>query len=176
MLQKDAGSTCCNRLWTITLFESDLNQAKRIFIGHKLSHHLDDNNLLTSMQYGSRPGQQCQSAVLHKILSHDISRLSKKTSAFVENDAIGCSDCLVNNLLLLLLRRLGFAALIFSCLGALWDNTTHLIKTLYGTSSVTYSNSVDKPLFGPGQGSTTGPPFWLIVFFSHRWLSRPHYF
>jgi hypothetical protein len=164
MLQKEEGNARSHRLHIIALFESDLNQAKQILLGRKLSHHLEDENLLTSMQYGSQPGQQYQSAVL--LFSHNIAHLSKHTSTYMENDAIGCYDRIVNNLVLILLHCLGFVISICSCLGALWVNTTHFIKMLYGTSSVTYSNSVSQPLFSPGQGSTTGPTFWPIVFFA----------
>jgi len=158
MLKKDHGSARCHRLRIIALFESDLNQAKRLLIGRTLSHHLEDSHLLPSMQFGSRRGRQSQSAVLQKVLCHDMTRIMKATTAFIENDAIGCYDQLVNNLILLLLARLGFAQSVCSCLGSLWDSTTHFIKTLYGTSSVTYSSTAEIPLFGPGQGSTTGPP------------------
>jgi hypothetical protein len=115
MLQKDKGSARCHRLRIIALFESNLNQAKRILIGQKLNHHLEDENLLSNIQFGSWPGIQCQSAVLHKVLAHDKSRLSKCTSAYIENNAVGCYDRMVNNLLL---RWLGFAISISSCLGA----------------------------------------------------------
>ncbi len=66
---------------------------------------------------------------------------------------------MINSLILLLLLRLGFP-------GSLWDQTTHFIKTVYGTSSVTYSSTLTTPLFGLGQGSTTCPPFWLLIFFA----------
>jgi len=129
------------------------------------------------MQYGSHTGCQCQSAVLQKVLCHDMARITKSPTTFIKNDAIGCYDRLVNNLILLLLARLGFANSVCSCLGALWDSTTHFIKTLCGTCSVTYCSTAEVPLFGPGQGSTTGPPFWLTVFFaivevirSHHWM------
>jgi hypothetical protein len=36
------------------------------------------------------PSKQCQSAVLTKVLSHDITRLTRHTSAYIENDAKGC--------------------------------------------------------------------------------------
>jgi hypothetical protein len=166
MLCKEDGNARCHRLRIIPLFESYLNQAKRILIGRKLTHHLEDSKLLPSMQFGSRPGQQCQSAVLQKVLSQDSARLTRTMSAFIENDVIGCYDRLVNNLILLLLQHLGFAKTLCSCLGKLWDSTTHYIKTAYGTSSVTYCSTPTMPLFDPGQGSTTGPPFWLIVFFA----------
>jgi hypothetical protein len=164
MLEKDPGNARCHRLRIIALFESDFNQAKRILISRKLMHHLEDKNLLSEMQFGSRPGKQCQSAVLNKVLSHDITRLTRRPAAYMENDAIGCYDRLVNNLILLLLVKLGLPPSLAKCLGNLWDDTTHFIKTIYGTSDVTYGSSSSTPLFGPGQGSTCGPLFWLLCF------------
>jgi hypothetical protein len=57
----------------------------------------------------------------------------KLPSAHIENDAIGCYDRIIYNLVLLLLKRLGFAASICNCLGSLSDQTVHLIKTAHGT-------------------------------------------
>jgi hypothetical protein len=67
MLKKDYGSARCHRLRIIALFESNLNQAKRLFISGTLSHHLEDSHLLPSMQFGFRRGRQSQSAVLQKV-------------------------------------------------------------------------------------------------------------
>jgi hypothetical protein len=92
MLQKEPGNACCHQLHILALFESDFNQAKRTLIGCKITHHLDDNDLISSIQYGSRPGRQCQSAVLHKVLLHDITQLTRNRAALIENDAIGCYD------------------------------------------------------------------------------------
>jgi hypothetical protein len=164
MLEKEQGNTRCHRLRILALFESDFNQAKRIIIGRRVSHHLEDNNMISNMQFGSRPGKQCPSAVLSKVLQHDIVQLSKSTAAYIENDAIGCYDRLVNNIVLLMLRKVGLPDSIALCLGNLWDDTLHLIKTIYGTSEITYGSTPTKPLFGPGQGSTCGPLFWILCF------------
>jgi hypothetical protein len=164
MLHKEEGNFRCHRLRIIALFESDLNQAKRIIIGRKLSHHLEDTNVIGEMQYGSRPGKQCQSAVLHKVLLHDISHLTKIPAAFIENDAIGCYNRLVNGIVLLLLQKFGFPSSVIACLSNLWDSTLHFIKTMYGTSDISYSSTSSCPLYGPGQGSTCGPVFWLLCY------------
>lgn len=120
--------------------------------------------MLSEMQFGSRPGKRCISAVLKKVLQHDLTRVLKQTAAFVENDATGCYDRLINNLILMILRKLGLPATETSFLGQLWDDTIHLIKTIYGTSTVTYTTTADMPLYGPGQGSMCGPIFWILCY------------
>jgi hypothetical protein len=125
---------------------------------------MEDKAFLPEMQHGSRDGKQCISAVLNKQLSHDIVCHQKITAAFIENDAIGCYDRMVNNLLLLELRRLGVPLPTILALALTWDNAAHHIKTQYGVSSQTYQNTSTTPLFSPGQGSTLGPFLWLLLF------------
>ena len=59
---------------------------------------------------------------------------------------------------------MGTPTSVTSRMGKIWDQTVHHIKTIYGTSTKTYSNTPTIPLFGPGQGSTCGPIFWLLCF------------
>jgi hypothetical protein len=128
MLEKEPGNSRCHRLRILALFESDFNQVKRIAIGRKLMYHLEDYGLLSPMQDGSCPGRQCISAVLKKVLAHDYVRLTATTAAFIENDAIGCYDRLVNNLILMLLKKLGLPDTVSACMGELWDKVVHLKK------------------------------------------------
>jgi hypothetical protein len=164
MLEKEPNNPRCHRLCILALFESDLNHAKRFIIGRHLLHHMNDNNMIPTMQYGSVPGKHCISAVPKKVLCHDHLHLTKKNGAFLKNDAVGCYNRLVNNLVLMLMIKLGLPKSVAACIGGLWENVVHLIKTIYGISSVTYGNTTDKPLYGPGQGSTCGPIFWLLCY------------
>jgi len=68
---------------------------------------MEDNDMMVDMQYGSRPSKMCLSPVINKVLTYDIVHQTKVSGAFIENDAIGCYDCIVNSLVLLELRHLG---------------------------------------------------------------------
>jgi hypothetical protein len=164
MLEKNPGEPKTHRLCIIALQESDFNQSNRLLLARPLSHHLEDNNLSPSMQYGSRPGRHCHSAILNKQLTFELIRLTKSTASFIENDAIGCYNRMVNPLLILCLRKLGAHPHAVNSLVETWQHTTHYIKTKYGISSACYKNTADSLLFGPGQGSTLGPFLWLLCF------------
>jgi hypothetical protein len=147
MLEKEAGNLRCHWLRILALFESNLNHAKWIIIACKLLHHMHDFGLLPDMHYGLVPGKHCLSAVLKKVLCHDHLRLTKRSGVFLENDATGCYDRLVNNLVLMILIKLGLTRSVAACVRDLWDNVVHLLKTIYGISSVTYCSTPGKLLY-----------------------------
>jgi hypothetical protein len=103
MLEKSPRDPKNQRLQIIALLESDLNQMNRMLLARPLTWLLEDNNIISEMQYGSRSGKLCQSAALNKQLVFDNLRLTKETVVFIENDAMGCFDRIVNPLILLFL-------------------------------------------------------------------------
>jgi hypothetical protein len=121
-------------------------------------------NLAPDMQHGSRASKLCHSAVLNKQLTFEIHKYTKQPIAYIENDAVGCYDRIMNPLILLFLRILGLSPSAVASLAATWESTYHRIRTLYGISKEVYSNTSDRPLYGPGQGSTIGPFLWLLCF------------
>ena len=163
MLEKDPGQPRQHRLRIVALLESDYNQSQRIVLARRLAHHMEDFQMVPDMQYGSRPGKLCISPVLNKVISYDVIRQTKVSGAFIENDAIGCYDRLVNSIVFLELRHLGFPIQLLKTIQDAWNNAVHHIKTKYGCIA-SYSNTCAKPLFGPGQGSTTGPNLWGVLF------------
>jgi hypothetical protein len=164
MLEKSPGDSRIHRLRIVALQESDFNQSNRLAIGRPVLHSLEDDKALPDMQYGSRPARQCIGAVLLKVLQWEIQRISKTTMAYIENDAIGCYDRIMNSLVILFLRKMGISRTILESLTQTWENKSHHIKTMYGISEQSYENSANNFLYGPGQGSTIGPILWLICF------------
>jgi len=82
----------------------------------------------------------------------------------IENDAVGCYDRLMNPHVLLAMRCLGVPDSLACSIALTWSHTSHFIKTQFGVSTVTYCNTPQTPLFGPGQGSTMGPTLWKLTF------------
>jgi len=164
MLEKTPDDPKIHRLRIIALLESDFNQANRMLIARPITWLLEDNDMIPEMQYGSRRGKLCQSAVFNKQLVFDITRYMKDTISIIENDAIRCFDRIANPLVLLILRHLGLLKTVVNSLAQTWEETTHLIRTKYGISDEGNSNDKLNLLFGPGQGATLGPFLWLLCF------------
>jgi hypothetical protein len=77
---------------------------------------------------------------------------------------VGRYDRLVDALVFLELQHMGLLIPAIKSIKSSWVNATHTIKTKYGYSSMKYKNIEAVPLFGPGQGSNTGPTLWGIIF------------
>jgi len=172
MIAKKVGDYRIHRLRIIALQESDFNQCYRLAIGRPLQRLLERHKFAPDMQHGSRSSKLCQSAVLNKQITFEIHRYAKKPIAYIENDAVGCYDRIINPLVLILLRILGLSPSATTSLANTWEQTYHRIRTLYGISEEIYSNSTDNPLYGPGQGSTIGP-FLLLLCFILIFMSLP---
>jgi len=164
MLEKDPGYPKQHRLRIVALLESDCNQSQRILVARWLTHHLEDFQMIPDMQCRSCPSKMCISPVINKVLSYDLVHQTKVNGAFIENGAVGYYDRLVNSLVFLELWHLGIPMTVLKSIQNSWNQARHHIKTRYGYSSCTYSNTEELPLFGPGQGSATGPNLWRILF------------
>jgi hypothetical protein len=153
-VQDDTLSTIHSTMMSIPYKVGFSPERWRRVLARRLSHRMEDGELIPDMQYGSRPGKLCITPVLNKQLTHNIIIQTKRTAAIIENDAVGCYDRLMNPLLLLAMRWLGVPESLAKTLAYTWSQTSHSIKTAYGISKVNYQNTPNLPLFGPGQGST----------------------
>jgi hypothetical protein len=60
-------------------------------------------------------------------------------------------------------RRLGYLKNSIQMIGKLWEQLEHHILTGYGISEATYSSTVEKLLYGIGQGSCSSPILWSML-------------
>jgi hypothetical protein len=124
MLEKNQGDPKVHHLRIIALLESDFNQANQLLLARPLSWLLEDTNTIRDMQSGSRKGKMCQSAVLNKHLVFELIRNTEETAIFIENDAVGCFDRIVNPLILMFLLHLGVPRTVLSSLAQTWEHNS----------------------------------------------------
>lgn len=162
MLEKAAGMPRLHRLRIIQLIEADFNQALLISFTRPMTKNVVDLGLVHPGQWATKE-QQCSSAVLHKVLTLEHCRISKRSIAWMENDATGCFDRIIPVLALLNCQRYGITAAACETLGKTWQNLKHNIRTSHGDSLGLYPNGNDVPQFGAGQGSCLAPLLWLSI-------------
>jgi hypothetical protein len=58
-------------------------------------HNAEKQEHLNESQWGSRPGRSMEEALIHNILSYEISRATRTPLGTLDNDAKACYDCIV---------------------------------------------------------------------------------
>jgi hypothetical protein len=163
MLEKIPGIIRTNKLRIIQLLEADLNQVLRSAFARNISKLAQDSDgIISEHQYG-RSHRTCISPILNKLLTIQI-LVQKRTNGIVfDNDAKGCYDRIISGIALLSIRRLGYSKNSVKMLGKLWEQLEHHISTGFGVSDISYSSTVEKLLYGIGQGSCSSPILWALL-------------
>ena len=134
-----------------------------LVFGHSLMKFAQKHCELNQAQYGSSAGKQCQSAVLNKILPHDIFKLLRKDGAMSELDVIACYDQIILALVVLTCRRLGLGISASEMLLDALRDVVHRVRTGHSVSVGKYAPRDNMHHFGTGQGSRGSPSFWRAI-------------
>jgi hypothetical protein len=163
MIEKNAGNYQLNKLRTMHLFEADNNWLIGMIFGRRMVHRAEKQNHLHEGQWGSRPGRAALDALLHKMLSCELARLTRTPLATFDNDAKSCCDRIVMVFALMLCQKHGVpqSACMMAAAALLMAECS--IKTKHSVSSKTCSSTTEHPTHGPGQGSRMAPALWLII-------------
>ena len=105
MIEKIKGVNKIQRLRK--LFEDDFNFYLKTIFGDRLMRFAMKHFSMNSNQYGSKRGQLCHSAILDKILTYDILRVTKQDGVYAEFDATENYDRMTLALVVLACSRLG---------------------------------------------------------------------
>jgi hypothetical protein len=150
--KNSAPSTYSNYNWTLGLI-----------FGRRMVHDAEQQDHLNESQWGSRPGRSTEEALIHKILSYEISRLTRTPLGTLDNDAKACYDRIIMLFALLLCQKHGVPLSACKLSAKALIAAKYAIKTGFGISKVTYSSTIDQPTHGPGQGSRQASALWMVV-------------
>jgi hypothetical protein len=107
--------------------------------------------------------QTCLTPVMNKLLTVQL-LIQKKTNGIVfDNDTKGCYDHIVSGIALAALRRIGYSKSSVLMLGLMWAQLKHHVATGFGVSETSYNSTMDKLLYGIGQGSCSSPIVWVLL-------------
>jgi hypothetical protein len=163
MLEKVPGIARSNKLQIIQLLEADLNQVLRAAFARNVTKSAQNHKgVISEHQYG-RSYRTCISLILNKLLTIQILIQKRTNGFFFDNDAKGCYDRIISSISLASVRQLWYLKNSLQMLGKLWEQLEHHISTGYGISEATYSSTVDKLLYGIGQGSCSSPILWALL-------------
>jgi hypothetical protein len=118
--------------------------------------------VISKHQY-RRSHKTCISPVINKLITIQL-LIQKKTNGIVfDNDAKGCYDRIVSGISLATLRRIGYSKESVRMLGHLWAQMQHHICTGFGVLETTYRSTIERLLYGIGQGSCASPILWALL-------------
>ena len=149
-----------DKLRIIQLFEADFNSCLKYILGRKLLYHGEDQCINSNQTHGSRPGRSTHDALTVTALSYDLARLERLTMVSIFNDAAGCYDRMLHNLMTVTTRRMGCPKEAALCHARVLNSMKHYIKTANGISSEYIQASPLLPFSGCGQGNGGGPISW----------------
>ena len=150
MIRKEPNNPKINKLRVLNKLEAEYNLVLKYHWPHQTTHYAEKKNL---GQWGTRPRISANTTALIDELINEIHRLSYRSLATLQNNAATCFDKMIR-ILSLLCSRLHYVPESVCRLQAnALKRMQYKIRTIYGTSTKTYSNSTEIPIYGQGQGT-----------------------
>jgi hypothetical protein len=163
MLENIPGVPRINKLRIIQLLEADLNQVLRSAFARNISKLAQETPGIISEHQYRRSHQTCLTPVLNKLLTVQL-LIQKKTNGIIfDNDAKGYYDRIVSSIALAALQQIGYSKNSVRMLGLLWAQLEHHVATGFGVSDTSYKSTMDKLVYGIGQGSCSSPIVWALL-------------
>jgi hypothetical protein len=122
----------------------------------------EHEGVISEQQYG-RAQKINMTLVLNKLLAIQLLIQKKVKGIFFDNDANGCYDRIISGIELACLKRIGYSSNSVCMLELLLAQFEHHISTGYGVSDKTYSSTLEKLLYGIGQGRCASPILLALI-------------
>jgi hypothetical protein len=151
-----------NKLRIIQLLEANLNQVLMIAFARNITRLMKERaGIISEHQYG-RAHKTCMTHVLNKLLTIQL-WIQKIEGILFDNNAKWCYDRIIRGIDLACLKPIGYSKNAVRMFGLLWAQFEHHIATWYGMSDKTYSSTLEKLLYGIGQGGCASPILWALL-------------
>jgi hypothetical protein len=147
----------------IKLLEADLNQVLSLALARNITRLAKDHEGIISEHQYRIAHKTCMTPVINKLLTIKILIQNKLEGIVFDNDAKGFYDRIISGIALACLKRIGYSSNSVRMLGLLWAQLEHHISTVYGVSDKTYSSTLEKLLYGIGQGGCASPILWALL-------------
>jgi hypothetical protein len=145
MIEKIPGKPLLNKLRVIHLFEADFNLCLRILWGPRLMRQAESQKALGDQQFGPLKGKSYEEVVLHKVLTYELTRLTRTDGGMFDNDAKACYDRIIPSMTLVCAQCLGMKQANTGLHARTLQQAKYGLKTSLGTSEMSYSNTKENP-------------------------------
>ena len=163
MIKKREGLNNIKKLRSLVLTESDFNFNNKI-LGRRSIQHAEDIQGLAPEQYGSRKFKCSIDQALHKKITYDIMRQTKRSGLLCSNDAKSCFDQIVHSIAALAYKRIGIQQPPIECMLSGIQEMNYHISTSFGLSFESFNkHNTDCPLQGILQGNGAAPTTWVLI-------------
>ena len=163
LIAKEKGRPRIHRLRPIHIIEAELQAISKSQWAKSLIARAEENNDITTSQYGGRHGKQAQSAVLNKVLIFDITRHLSKPLISVGEDLKANYDRELAHLGALEDRYVGLSHSHGEYLIKTTQEQQFYVKTGFGVSKAHYSYTPEQKIWGLGQGIGWTGARWLVT-------------
>ena len=162
-IPKDTGTPRIGRLRPLNLYEADLNLILRHLIARKLTWNAEDNKILPEDNWGGRQMRSAGDLGLQRVLTLQLSSLTRTTLGQIDLDAKSCYDRIIRPVAILACYKFGLPINLCCWLLAILETPQHHLLTTNGRSKGYYASTPYQRLHGAGQGSSSAPTLWLLI-------------
>ena len=132
---------------------------------------MEDKNLFTEYQFGSRPGRFYLDPIMIEELQNEINRVTRKSFIKTNLDAQACYDRMIPSLTSIVSQKYGMDSKICAVQSKTLEAARYHMKTQLGMTDKSYTHSTNFPIYGTGQGSGSSPVLWITI---NSWLFDEH--
>ena len=163
LLPKDLGTPHIHRFRPLNIYKADLNLTLKIIFAQRLLWKVEGEGFLVGETLGSQRKRSAGDLGLMKLLTSEMSSLTRTTIGQIDLDAKACYDRMIRRIVMQVCYKHGVPESFCDWFNTVLESQEHYISTSNGISESSDQSSEENRLHGIGQGSTAAPVAWLLL-------------